>query len=186
MGTVIKKSMSFSLCVSTYLPHVSDMDTLMFLLQDLLLHSREALFPSGKRSGEWTGLVVLANCQSLRMMSGGQKPPNVFNFFKWRRGEPSSSSSSASLTTGLLDNASHEIELSNYGGGVSTKPWQREPVGASQRRELERTTDCWFGPLLREALQLLQRQGPLVYYCQMGCRASESCQMWDRCGWVED
>ncbi|KAJ4903513.1 autophagy 9 (APG9) [Raphanus sativus] len=53
---------------------------LLFIpLQDLLLHSREALFPS------------------------------------------------ASLTTGLLDNASHEIELSNYGGGVSTKPRKREP-----------------------------------------------------------
>ncbi|KAH0886580.1 hypothetical protein HID58_062676, partial [Brassica napus] len=74
------------------------------------------------RSKAGNGLVVLANCQSLRMMSGGQKPPNVFNFFKWQRGEPSSS-----LTTGLLDNASHEIELSNYGGVPS--PGSESPSG---------------------------------------------------------
>ncbi|KAG2327640.1 hypothetical protein Bca4012_036648 [Brassica carinata] len=56
------------------------------------------------------------------MMSGGQKAPNVFNFFKWQRGEPSSS-----LTTGLLDNVSHEIELSTYGGIPS--PGSESPSG---------------------------------------------------------
>ncbi|KAG2308687.1 hypothetical protein Bca4012_082224 [Brassica carinata] len=56
------------------------------------------------------------------MMSGGQKAPNVFNFFKWQRNEPSTS-----LTTGLLDNASHEIELSNYGGIPS--PGSESPSG---------------------------------------------------------
>ncbi|CAN7104365.1 unnamed protein product [Brassica rapa subsp. narinosa] len=57
------------------------------------------------------------------MMSTWQKAPNVFNFFKWRRTEPSSS-----LTTGLLDNASHEIELSNY-GGVIPSPGSESPSG---------------------------------------------------------
>ncbi|CDY10782.1 BnaA05g11540D [Brassica napus] len=57
------------------------------------------------------------------MMSTWQKAPNVFNFFKWQRTEPSSS-----LTTGLLDNASHEIELSNY-GGVIPSPGSESPSG---------------------------------------------------------
>ncbi|CAA7046055.1 unnamed protein product [Microthlaspi erraticum] len=57
------------------------------------------------------------------MMSSGQQAPNVFNFFKWQRGEPSSSS----LTTGLLHNVSHEIELSNYGGVPS--PGSESPSG---------------------------------------------------------
>ncbi|XP_019101377.1 PREDICTED: autophagy-related protein 9-like isoform X1 [Camelina sativa] len=56
------------------------------------------------------------------MMSSGQKGPNVFNFFKWQRGE-----SSSSLTTGLLHNESHEIELSNYGGIPS--PGSESPSG---------------------------------------------------------
>uniref|UniRef100_A0A1J3HQT2 Autophagy-related protein 9 n=1 Tax=Noccaea caerulescens TaxID=107243 RepID=A0A1J3HQT2_NOCCA len=56
------------------------------------------------------------------MMSSGQQAPNVFNFFKWQRGEPSSS-----LTTGLLHNVSHEIELSNYRGIPS--PGSESPSG---------------------------------------------------------
>ncbi|CAN8247598.1 unnamed protein product [Cochlearia groenlandica] len=56
------------------------------------------------------------------MMSSGQQAPNVFKFFKWKRGE-----SPSSLTTGLLDNVSHEIELSNYGGIPS--PGSESPSG---------------------------------------------------------
>ncbi|ESQ51711.1 hypothetical protein EUTSA_v10016226mg [Eutrema salsugineum] len=56
------------------------------------------------------------------MMSSGQKALNVFNFLKWQRSE-----SSSSLTSGLLHNASHEIELSNYGGIPS--PGSESPSG---------------------------------------------------------